>query len=70
MGIHVKLPIYIHALSERLKSRPVRITFDWLSEIFSPEHSVFAKELNLAAISKDALSPSIRHLSMGMPLPQ
>jgi len=69
LGIHVKLPIYIHALSERLKSRPVRVTFDWLSEIFSPEHSVFAKELNLAAISKDALSPSIRHLSMGMPVP-
>jgi DNA-binding transcriptional LysR family regulator len=68
MGIHVKLPIYVHALSDRLKSRPVRITFDWLTEIFSPEHTIFAKELNLAAISKDALSPSIRHLSMGMPV--
>jgi len=68
MGIHVKLPIYIHALSERLKARRVRITFDWLTDIFSPERSIFSEELNLGAISRDALSRPIRHLTMGMPV--
>ncbi|HET7085645.1 MAG TPA: LysR family transcriptional regulator [Rhizomicrobium sp.] len=68
MGIHVKLPIYIHALTERLRSRPVRITFDWLTDIFSPERSIFSEELNLGAISRDALSRPIRHLTMGMPV--
>ncbi|HJT42327.1 MAG TPA: LysR family transcriptional regulator [Rhizomicrobium sp.] len=69
MGIHVKLPIYIHAQSERLKARPVRIVFDWLADIFSAERDVFAEELNFETISRKALSPSIHHLSMGMPVP-
>ena len=68
MGIHVKLPIYIHALAERLRSRPVRVTFDWLIDIFSPERSIFSEELNLGAISRDALSRPIYYLTGGMPV--
>jgi DNA-binding transcriptional LysR family regulator len=67
MEIHLKLPIYIHAQSERLKARPVRIVFDWLTDVFSAARNVFGEELSLESISRSTLSPSIHHLTMGMP---
>jgi DNA-binding transcriptional LysR family regulator len=66
LGIHLKLPIYIHALAERLKSRPVRITFDWLGEVFSPKKEIFSPELHLGDVSDDGLVKTVRHLSMGI----
>ena len=66
LGIHAKLPIYIHAQAERLKSRPVRIVFDWLADVFSAERPMFRPELNLGLIAQGALSQSIHHLAMGM----
>lgn len=68
MGIHVKLPIYIHAEAERLKSRPVRIVFDWLADVFSAEKPIFRPELNLDLIAQGAFCQSIDHLAMGMSL--
>jgi DNA-binding transcriptional LysR family regulator len=68
MGIHVKLPIYIHAQAERLKSRPVRIVFDWLADVFSAERPIFRPDLNLGLIAQGAFSQSIHHLAMGMTL--
>lgn len=68
MGVHVTLPIYIHAQAERLKSRPIRIVFDWLAEIFSAERPVFRPELNLGLIAQGAFSQSISHLTMGIDL--
>jgi len=67
LGIHVRLPIYIHALSERLKSRPVRIIFDWLAEVFSADKPMFGPELNPDLAATDALLPSLRHVTMGLP---
>jgi len=66
MGIHVELPMYIHAQAERLKSRPVRLVFDWLVDIFSAEKPMFGPALNLGLISQGAFSQPIRHLAMGM----
>jgi DNA-binding transcriptional LysR family regulator len=66
LGIHVRLPIYIHALSERLKSRPVRIIFDWLAEVFSADKPMFGPELNPDLAAADALLPSLRHVTMGL----
>jgi DNA-binding transcriptional LysR family regulator len=68
MGIHVKLPMYIHAQAERLKSRPVRLVFDWLVEVFSADKPVFRPELNLGLILQGAFSQSMHHLTMGMSL--
>ncbi|HVW74304.1 MAG TPA: LysR family transcriptional regulator [Rhizomicrobium sp.] len=68
MGIHVKLPIYIHAQAERLKSRPVRVVFDWLAEVFSADKPVFRPELNLALLAQDAFSQSIRSVITGLSL--
>ena len=68
MGIHIKLPIYIHAQAERLKSRPVRIVFDWLADVFSVEKSMFQPELNLGLIAQGDVSQYCRHIAMGMSL--
>ncbi|HSS13094.1 MAG TPA: LysR substrate-binding domain-containing protein, partial [Rhizomicrobium sp.] len=68
MGIHVKLPIYIHAQAERLKSRPVRVVFDWLAEVFSSDKPIFRPELNLALLAQDAFSQSIRNVITGLSL--
>jgi len=67
LGIYVRLPIYIHALSERLKSRPVRIVFDWLADVFSADKPMFGPELSLDLAREGTVSPSIRHLAMGLP---
>ena len=66
MGIHVELPIYIHAQTERLRSRPVRIVFDWLAELFSAERPVFRPELNLDLTEQHGISETIRHLTIGL----
>lgn len=64
MGIHVKLPIYIHAQAERLKSRPVRIVFDWLAEVFSAEKTAFRPELKVDEITEDSFAESLPHISI------
>ncbi len=68
MGIHVELPIYIHAQSERLKSRPVRIAFDWLADVFSAERPMFGPELDPGAQTKGLVSDAIDHLALGTSL--
>jgi DNA-binding transcriptional LysR family regulator len=35
IGVHIRLPLYLHADSERLNSKPARAVYDWLSELFS-----------------------------------
>ncbi len=68
IGIHIKLPIYIHAQAERLKSRPVRIVFDWLADVFSAEKSMFRPDLNLGLIAQGDRFPVLQHVAMGMSL--
>src|ERR1700722_5868385 len=34
IDLRVSVPIYLIALTERLNARPVRLVFDWLSEVF------------------------------------
>lgn len=34
LGVQISVPLYVIALSERLNSRPVRLVFDWLTDIF------------------------------------
>ena len=71
MGIHVKLPLYIHAQTERLKSRPVRLVFDWLCEVFSPESPIFSREFTPKAKPPQITAQTIRylsrHISSGLP---
>jgi len=64
MGIHVKLPLFIHAQTDRLKSRPVRLVFDWLCEVFSADNPIFSREFNPKTTPQQAISQTLRHASI------
>jgi DNA-binding transcriptional LysR family regulator len=44
LGVLISMPLYGIALRERLRSRPVRIVFDWLCELFSERNEWFPRE--------------------------
>jgi DNA-binding transcriptional LysR family regulator len=44
LGILISMPLYGIALRERLRSRPVRIGFEWLCEIFGEKNEWFPRE--------------------------
>lgn len=44
LGVSVSLPLYGIALRERLRSRPVRLVFEWVCEIFSERNEWFRRE--------------------------
>jgi len=70
LGIHVKVPLHIHAQTERLKSRPVRLVFDWLCDVFSPKNPVFAREFNPKTRPQQVISQTLLHISLGSSLPR
>jgi DNA-binding transcriptional LysR family regulator len=47
IDLRVSVPLYLIALTERLNARPVRLVFDWLSEVFGPENPWFNDKLKL-----------------------
>ncbi len=48
IDLKISIPLYMIALSERLQARPVRIVFDWLSEVFGPNNPWFSDEFKLS----------------------
>ncbi|HWU55184.1 MAG TPA: LysR family transcriptional regulator [Rhizomicrobium sp.] len=68
LGIHVKLPLFVHAQTERLKSRPVRLVYDWLCEVFSLSNPLFSREFNPKTAPPQLMAQTLRHLSMGSSL--
>jgi DNA-binding transcriptional LysR family regulator len=47
IGLRISVPLYLVALTERLNARPVRLVFDWLSEVFGPGNPWFSEEFKL-----------------------
>jgi DNA-binding transcriptional LysR family regulator len=47
LGVHVRVPIFLIGLRERLSARPVRIVRDWVADTFSAGNPCFSPELNL-----------------------
>jgi len=47
IDVRISVPLYLIAFTERLNARPVRIVFDWLSEVFGPNNPWFSDELKL-----------------------
>jgi DNA-binding transcriptional LysR family regulator len=47
LDVLISLPLYAIALRERLESRPVKLVFDWLCEIFSETNRWFRHEFKL-----------------------
>lgn len=55
LDVQVRVPMYLLALNERLKSRPVRVVYDWLQSIFGETNPWFAQELNLQNLPRTVL---------------
>jgi DNA-binding transcriptional LysR family regulator len=47
LGVRISVPLYLIALAERLNARPVRLVFDWLSEVFGSGNPWFNDEFKL-----------------------
>ena len=47
IGVRISVPLFLVALSERLNARPVRLVFDWLSEVFGSNNPWFSDEFKL-----------------------
>jgi DNA-binding transcriptional LysR family regulator len=47
IDLRISVPIYLIALTDRLNARPVRLVFDWLSEVFGGNNPWFSDELRL-----------------------
>jgi DNA-binding transcriptional LysR family regulator len=67
LDVHVPVPIHIIALAERLMARPVRLVYDWLASVFSPENPWFAPDLNLRDLPKNALAETVAKLTQEPP---
>jgi DNA-binding transcriptional LysR family regulator len=65
LDVHIRIPMYIHAQAARLAAKPVRIVYDWLSEIFDVSRPWFAPELNLESLPRDLLSGTMAQLTAG-----
>jgi DNA-binding transcriptional LysR family regulator len=48
LDVHIKLPMYIHAMTERLDSKPVRLAFDLLEKIFGTQNPWFQEQMTLS----------------------
>jgi DNA-binding transcriptional LysR family regulator len=47
IDLRISVPLYLIALTDRLNARPVRLAFDWLSEVFGPNNPWFSDEFRL-----------------------
>jgi DNA-binding transcriptional LysR family regulator len=47
IGLRISGPLYLVALRERLSARPVRLVFDWLSDVFGNNNPWFADQFTL-----------------------
>jgi DNA-binding transcriptional LysR family regulator len=47
IDLRISVPLYLIALTERLNARPVRLVFDWLSDVFGPNNPWFNDEFKL-----------------------
>jgi DNA-binding transcriptional LysR family regulator len=44
LDLRISVPLFLVALTERLNARPVRLVFDWLSEVFGADNPWFSDE--------------------------
>jgi DNA-binding transcriptional LysR family regulator len=68
LNVHVKVPMYLLALNERLNSRPVRVVFEWLQSIFGETNPWFARDLDLKSLPRSVLWDSAAEKLLGDPL--
>jgi DNA-binding transcriptional LysR family regulator len=47
IDLRISVPLYLIALTDRLNARPVRLVFDWLSDVFGSNNPWFGDEFRL-----------------------
>ncbi|MDP1868131.1 MAG: LysR family transcriptional regulator [Bradyrhizobium sp.] len=47
LDLRISVPLYLSALTDRLNARPVRLVFDWLSDVFGSNNPWFADQFRL-----------------------
>ena len=47
IDLRISVPLYLIALTDRLNTRPVRLVFDWLSEVLGSNNPWFGDEFRL-----------------------
>ena len=47
IDLRISVPLYLIALTERLQAKPVRLVFDWISEVLGPDNPWFNDEFKL-----------------------
>ncbi|MES2194096.1 MAG: LysR family transcriptional regulator [Pseudomonadota bacterium] len=47
IDLRISVPLYLVAASDRLNTRPVRLVFDWLSDVFGGDNPWFSDEFKL-----------------------
>jgi DNA-binding transcriptional LysR family regulator len=47
IDVRISVPLYLIALTDRLNARPVRLVFDWLSDVFGSNNPWFSDEFRL-----------------------
>jgi DNA-binding transcriptional LysR family regulator len=47
LGVRISVPMYALVLTDRLNSRPVRVAFDWLTDIFGNSNPWFNEDFRL-----------------------
>jgi DNA-binding transcriptional LysR family regulator len=62
LGVHMRFPMYALALTERLNAKPVRLVFDWMSDVFGAANPWFSPELKLDSLPQDSLSGTMAQL--------
>lgn len=59
LDVHIRLPLFAHAMADRLASRPVRIVYDWLTDLFSERSVWFGADPIPSEHQRDALAPVV-----------
>ncbi len=53
INLKISVPLYLIALTERLNARPVRLVFEWLSEVFGGDNPWFTDKFKLNNLPSD-----------------
>lgn len=63
IDVHVPLPIHILAMGERLQSKPIKLVYEWLAGVFSPDTPWFSPTLNLSDIPR-SIGPTLDRVAV------
>lgn len=62
LGFTVELPLYVVALSDRLRARPVQVVFDWLTQVVGPNSPWLADMDDPHLVSNQTLQDTLERL--------